>query len=364
METWLWRSPERLGTANAKFKMSSTNIVNPAISVQEYVADFCDRPPAEVSVQPVSGDASTRQYFRAALRDGRTFVIARYPEPFDPETLNYCDVTKVFQMAGLPIPQLYGASGTRAMIIQEDLGDLRLQEWIPRASQEQVEAVYRRAIELIVRIQDATEIAQGCNSIASALAFDEEKLTWEMEFFLRHYFESYLRRSLKEERMMGIRTELKDLVQELASRPRLLCHRDFHARNLMLHEGQLFIIDHQDARLGPVSYDLVSLLEDPYVELGEELIRRLQDFFVATRNATPITQLNSDWQTSFAHEYQLMAVQRLLKVMGTYSYQSAVLHNDVYVPYLPLARQRALKAMMTINKFSAVQSILGEEERA
>ena len=83
------------------------------------------------------------------------------------------------------------------------------------------------------------------------------------------------------------------LVEKLAAEPRVLCHRDYHSRNLMLHDGQLYIIDFQDARMGPDTYDLVSLLRDSYVDLPEQTVDELIAYFLALKGQTATARPSS-----------------------------------------------------------------------
>ena len=100
-----------------------------------------------------------------------------------------------------------------------------------------------------------------------AVAFDVEKLTWELEFFVKHYLSPIAALRSTRRSRDALREEWAGIVEELAAEPRVLCHRDYHSRNLMLHGGSLYIIDFQDARMGPDTYDLASLLRDSYVDL-------------------------------------------------------------------------------------------------
>src|SRR4029078_4812923 len=119
------------------------------------------------------------------------------------------------------------------------------------------------AIALIAKIQKATHKAFDLDSIASRLAFDEAKLSWELDFFFEHYFASLRGETLRHAESAELKAELNDIAAELAAVPRVLCHRDYHAANLMIdNKNRLRIVDHQDARMGPASYDLVSFLLD------------------------------------------------------------------------------------------------------
>jgi aminoglycoside/choline kinase family phosphotransferase len=108
----------------------------------------------------------------------------------------------------------------------------------------------------------------------------------------------------------------------------VLCHRDFHSRNLMLHGGTLYWIDFQDARMGHASYDLASLLRDSYVSLPEELVQAFAEEF--RRQAAP-----EEAPEAFERRFELMSVQRNLKALGTFGYMTRVRGTDVYLPYVP-----------------------------
>ncbi len=329
-------------------------------TVRAYAACVFGLAPHGVRVERLAGDASVRQYFRVYFPDGSHYVVARYPEPFDPATHPYCDVTALFLKAGLPVPKLFDADGERAMMLLEDLGDIRLQDWLPAARPQERRAIYREAVRLILRIQEATRLAEECGSVAARLAFDVEKLDWELRFFFTNFFEKHLGLSLDLERVERLHAEFLEIATELAAIPRVLTHRDFHSRNLMLHRGRLYIIDHQDARLGPPSYDLASLLGDPYVELEDALAEEMIEFFLEQK-----ARVDASWRLAkrhalFRQEMDLMSLQRLLKATGTYAYQTAVLGNPVYAPYIPRALRRAARVLFRLGRFPALQEAFEE----
>ena len=191
-----------------------------------------------------------------------------YPEPFDPKEQTYLDVTNLFLKNNLPVAEIYDFDGETGVIVMEDLGDTILRPILDKAEEEEKENLINEAIRLIARIQAATESAFETNSIASKLKFDQEKLGWELEFFKTHYFETYKKQPLTAEENRLLSEEFVELVRELETKAAVLCHRDFHAANLMIDaSGNFRIIDHQDARIGAASYDLVSLLLDRITEV-------------------------------------------------------------------------------------------------
>jgi aminoglycoside/choline kinase family phosphotransferase len=302
-------------------------------------------------------DASTRKYFRIPWEKG-TAVAAVYPEQFDPEVHPYLDVTRLLLAAGIPVPEIYAVDGTTGIIIQEDLGDQQLCSVYELLSEEECEEYKERAIDLIAQIQNATEKAYEMRSIASRLAFDEAKLTWELDFFFEHYFASLRHETLKHSEEAELRAEFRDVAAELAACPRVLCHRDYHAANLIVDkQDNLRIIDYQDARMGPASYDLVSLLLDRVTAMpshAEVRMRRLH--FLAQRERCGLPAIDPD---EFAREFRLMTVQRCLKAAGTFSCQTGVYgRGETYAQYIEPMLLIVLQAAQWLERFPALQAAI------
>jgi aminoglycoside/choline kinase family phosphotransferase len=134
----------------------------------------------------------------------------------------------------------------------------------------------------------------------------------------------------------------------------VLAHRDYHARNLMMHSDEMFIIDHQDARMGPASYDLVSLVSDPYTSLSPDTIAELVDLFIERKSTSGISLPDLG---AFRTEMELMTVQRMLKAVGTYASQAAQ-NNPAYVSYIAPAVTRAVAAMERLSRFDATRELM------
>jgi aminoglycoside/choline kinase family phosphotransferase len=330
----------------------------------------------------LTGDASTRAYYRAAA-DGRSLIISLYGEPFDEseraadrlrrlEATNpsarltfasdacaHIEATELFLDAGLPVPRILATAGGDGLMLFEDVGDLRLQDWLASHSTAEVRDAYLNAIELVVRMQEATEKALRADSICARMSFDEAKLRWELGFFFANYFNRHLHMRLDPATANRVQEDFRALCSELASRPRVLTHRDYHARNLMMHDGRMFIIDHQDARMGPASYDLASLICDPYTTLDGSVVRELIERFMEMKSQSSMPLDDAD---SFRQELELMTVQRMLKAIGTYASQAAA-NNPTYIAYIEPARERAIAAMKKLGRFDATRALL-EQTRA
>jgi aminoglycoside/choline kinase family phosphotransferase len=310
-------------------------------------------------IVPLTPDASTRVYFRVPWKRG-TAVAAVYPEAFDETVQPYLDVTRLFLESELPVPDVYEVDGSLGIILQEDLGDNQLCRVLETVSEDEREALLEKSIEIIPRIQAATTKAFERDSICSRLAFDEAKLSWELNFFFEHYFGSFRKETLTHGQAAELKSELNDVAAELAACPRVLCHRDYHSANLLVDKrGHIRVVDHQDARMGPASYDLVSLLMDRQPSppsLAEVRAHRL--FFLEARRQQSLPAIDPD---DFCKEFRLMTIQRGLKAIGTFSYQTAVCGRGAfYERHIGPTSQIVLQAAEWLERFPVLQRMINE----
>ena len=310
------------------------------------------------AISALTPDASTREYFRIGWKKSSAIACV-YPESFDPHEQTYLDVTNLFLKNDLPVAEIYDFDGETGVIVMEDLGDTILRPILDKAEEEEKENLINEAIQLIALIQTATESAFATNSIASKFKFDQEKLGWELEFFKTHYFETYKKQPLTAEENRLLSEEFVELVRELETKAAVLCHRDFHAANLMIDSsGNFRIIDHQDARIGAASYDLVSLLLDRITEVPSAAwLREKRLYFLEQRDLLGLPHIDPD---DFAYEYRLQTIQRCLKAIGTFSYQSVHRGKTYFIQYIePMFRivLRASEKLGQISEFAEELSI-------
>ena len=284
---------------------------------------------------PLTGDASDRRYFRVLLRDAPSQVLAVYPQAFDVEQLPFVNVARLMAAMPVPVPAILGHSNELGILALQDLGDVTLQAHLGAATRAEHAALYRQAVTLIARMQQRGRDLASDRYLPYGIAFDVEKLTWELQFFVKHFLEAYRGAALTAAEREALGVELLRIAEELAAEPRVLCHRDYHSRNLMLHDGQLYIIDFQDARMGPDTYDLVSLLRDSYMDFSEREVDELIAFFLALRGVGA-DRRGADMEAGmFRRRFDLMALQRNLKALGTFGFQTTSRGNPVYIQYIP-----------------------------
>jgi aminoglycoside/choline kinase family phosphotransferase len=306
---------------------------------------------AGARVVGLTGDASDRRYFRILPKDGESFVLAVYAAPFDYATLPFVNTTTLFAAMPVPVPRILGHAADAGVLALEDLGDVTLQAHLGSASLARHNALYREAVSFIDTIQRRGRELNSPTYVPYTVSFDVEKLTWETDFFIKHFLEAYRGIAFTPEDRTALRVELESVVRELAAEPKVLCHRDYHSRNLMLRGDHLCIIDFQDARLGPDTYDLVSLLRDSYVDLPWPVVDDLIAYFLALQG-------RSSGQDDFRRRFDLMALQRNLKALGTFGYQTTARSNPVYIQYIPRTLNYVRENLKRYPRFDRLADLL------
>lgn len=311
------------------------------------------------NLKKLAGDASSRSYYRV-VTPAKTYVL-QCAEPFVETQVAshpFLSAQQLFLKAGLAVPQVIELCAEHGWILLEDLGDKTLQD---SPSLE----LYKRAIDMLVRwtvkIQ-RQNFDQGAPHFD--WAFDFEKLNAEMSFTAEHLINQKFKLSASD-----FLSATKANSKFLAECPRVLCHRDYHSRNLMIRNDELFVIDFQDARMGPVSYDLVSLVWDPYVRMSDmwrdELLKYWKDSLLGAAKAAGFMEMadyiqkssgsSSGPSSGLEEELSRMKIQRLLKAAGSYASFYNLKGRSDYLPSINPALKDALLACQNLAKLGKAE---------
>jgi hypothetical protein len=303
-------------------------------------------------IVPLTGDASDRRYFRLLMADPPSIVLSLHSSPFTFDSLPFVNVARLLAQMPVPIPHVIGHADDLGVLALQDLGDVTLQAHLGAATPAEHAALYRQAVALIATLQRRGAELESTEYVPFGIAFDVEKLTWELDFFIKHFIEAYRGVVISPAARDELRAAFAEVVEILAAEPRVLCHRDYHSRNLMLHEEELYIIDFQDARMGPDTYDLASLLRDSYVDLPEHTVNELMAYFLALKGDTGN-------EREFRQRFDVMALQRNLKALGTFGYQTTARRNPVYIQYIPRTLRYVRDNLEHLPQFGRLRELLG-----
>ena len=294
---------------------------------------FSNEPVLQLECLLLKGDASDRNYYRTTYslensQDRLRSIIIMQLAKLEPAP-NFNCIQKFLKEMDIPVPDILRFDAERGLLFLMDCGDTHLVDKI-EAEPKNIVYWYQKAIEIIVAFHTrATEnLTPDCP--AKNLFFDEEKLMWEMDFMLEHYVQGILKNVLSFDEKNKTREALGTLCKALADENRVFTHRDYHSRNIMIHNGKLRVIDFQDARMGPCQYDLVSLLKDSYIVIEESVRRELLEYYIECMQRYG-REIKRD---PFYKIFDWMSVQRNLKAIGTFAYQAKILGNDRYLQYV------------------------------
>jgi aminoglycoside/choline kinase family phosphotransferase len=302
-------------------------------------------------VVPLTGDASDRKYYRVLPNEGEAYVLAVHAAAIDAEALPFVNIARLLEAMPVPTPRILGFDDALGILALQDLGDVTLQAHLGSQPFQAHAALYRQAVAHIVTMQVRGAELTSPAYVPYGVAFDVDKLTWELDFFLKHYLAAYRNAVLPMPAFEAVRGEFKTIVEELAGEPRVLCHRDYHSRNLMLSQGQVYLIDFQDARMGPDTYDLASLLRDSYIDLNDIAVNELIAYFLALKGGG----INA---ADFRARFDLMGLQRNLKAMGTFGYQTTARQNPVYIQYMPRTLRYVRDTLQGYPRFARLHELL------
>ena len=293
------------------------------------VVEFVHRRFGEAArVAKLEGDASDRRFFRLQAPGLTSLILMVHAEPFEVETLPFFLHARFLHEIGAAVPQIVASYPADGILVVQDLGDDTMQKHLDRCDAQRRRFLYLQAVQMIASLQRDGTRALTPDLPAATTALDAQRLLWELEFFRTHYIEGLLGAPLTQGQSDALSAWFETLAKEVAGYPSVLCHRDFHSRNLMVKGDRLFMVDFQDARRGPYTYDLASLLRDSYVRLPEDLVEEMIRFF---REATLDARPESDFRRAFART----CLQRNIKALGTFASQAMLRGNRGYLRYIP-----------------------------
>jgi len=314
-------------------------------AVQAALSAWLKAPAQITALVELAGDASTRRYYRVRMAPGAplaSLVLMQYPDEVAPGgELAFVNVHRYLRKAGVPVPEIYFAAPDAKLLFLEDAGDLMLEGAVAAAkSADEFLPHYERCMEILVRIQSEGTRALDGRAMPARLAFDVPKFAEEIDFFLAHAVREYGEIALSEREERAIEDLLLPFLEELAALPRVLVHRDYHSRNVMVTAPArpggapgVRILDFQDARMGNVYYDICSILRDSYVALPEKVVGHLTYVY---RHAAPadLKRMAGD-RAEFAYRLDLAALQRNIKAIGTFGNQARNRGKTFYLRFIP-----------------------------
>lgn len=284
-----------------------------------------------VSVIPMLSSGSHREYFR--LSDGKQTVIGVYDE-HRRENIAFLTFTEYFRSAGLPVPELYHADLEKHTYLIQDLGDLTLHQKVldhpyPWADGSGITDIYKRVIGFLTDFQLSALKESDYSVCIPRPDFDKQSIMWDLYYF--KYFCLRLFRVVYDEQ--ALEDDFQLLAEYLSSvRGRFFMYRDFQSRNIMLFDDELYFIDYQGGRRGPLHYDLATLLFQARINMPEEIRLALLDHYLAVINKKIRIK-----EHDFIPVYYHFVLIRILQALATYGLRGIAGSKDTFLASIPYA---------------------------
>ena len=295
-------------------------------------------------LQPASADASFRQYFRVTnTQDNKTYVVMDAP-PEKEDSHPFVQVTELIRSAGVNAPNIIALDLQQGFLLLDDLGN---KPYLDYLTNDTADNLYTDAIDALIKMQTIDAILP---------AYDNKLLQTEMDLFETWYLNRHLAVQLNENQKASLDSIFKLLIDSAEQQPQVFVHRDYHSRNLMITDNNNpGVIDYQDAVIGPITYDLVSLFKDCYIEWPGEKVEHWLDLYLA--RLTPAHFIEKE---TLLRWFDLMGVQRHLKVLGIFSRLNYRDGKTQYLHDLPLTLKYVVDACDRYKELQPLKQLLEE----
>lgn len=301
------------------------------------------------TLAPASADASFRRYFRATFADGSTKVVMDAPPPHE-DCKPFLHIAKLFEGAGTHVPHVYAQDLSQGFLLLSDLGNTTYLQALDAGNAREL---YGAATDSLIKIQ----LASNENELPP---YDEALLRRELNLFPEWYIAKHLGVTLNAKQSDALERAFQRILDNNLAQPCVYVHRDYHSRNLMLSEPNPGILDFQDAVYGPITYDLASLFKDAYVKWEEaEIMDWLIRYWEKARKAgLPVREDFGE----FYRDYELMGVQRHIKVLGIFARLYHRDGKDGYLKDMPLVMHYLRSACARYIDLKPLLNLLDELE--
>ncbi len=308
---------------------------------------------AEIKIAPINKGGSDRKFYRIRCSPDQTLILVKYNLERE-ENRHYVQIAKFLDEHGIRVPKVYFHDPAEGLIWIEDLGEsdlysFRGENWLVRR------AFYESALDEIATLHSLPESI--CIEMKEHLPaeFNAELYLWEQDYFFENCLDRYFKLDTAQLRELAALPALGEIAERLARLPRVLVHRDFQSQNIIMRNGQAYLIDFQGMRPGLAEYDLASLLYDPYVDLTKAERAELIAYY-REQQIKKGTTISGD----FDSKLRLCAMQRLMQALGAYGFLGLAKGHKHFLKHVPAAMKSLHSIVKEIDGLQKLELLLGK----
>src|SRR6266571_1871108 len=301
----------------------------------------------EVKISPIEKGGSDRKFYRVRCSAEQSLILVKYNLERE-ENRHYVEIAQFLETHSIHAPRIYYHDPDEGLIWLEDLGERDLfgyrdESWLVRR------AFYESALDEIRKLHQLPEAV--CIEMHQHLPaeFNAALYVWEQNYFFENCLGRYFEIETCTIDNLAALPPLHDIAEKLAQLPRVLVHRDFQSQNILLRNGQAYLIDFQGMRPGLAQYDLASLLYDPYVDLSDAERDELLEHYCSERPGA-----------DFMETLRLCAMQRLMQALGAYGFLGLVKDHKHFLQHIPKAVRSLREIVGEIDGLELFKNLLAE----
>jgi N-acetylmuramate 1-kinase len=301
----------------------------------------------EIKISPIEKGGSDRKFYRVRCSSEQSIILVKYNLERE-ENRHYVEIGQFLETHGIHAPRIYYHDADEGLIWLEDLGECDLfgyrdDSWLVRR------AFYESALDEVRKLHQLPESV--CVEMREHLPaeFNSALYLWEQNYFFENCLGRYFKSETDKIDKLVALPAFQEIAERLAQLPRVLVHRDFQSQNILLRNGQAYLIDFQGMRPGLAHYDLASLLFDPYVDLAPAERDELLEHYCGERPSA-----------EFLETLRLCAMQRLMQALGAYGFLGLVKDHRHFLQHIPKAVAYLREVVAEIDGLDLFKQSLAE----
>jgi N-acetylmuramate 1-kinase len=301
----------------------------------------------EIKISPIEKGGSDRKFYRVRCSAEQSLILVKYNLERE-ENRHYVEIAQFLEEHEIRAPRIYYHDADEGLIWLEDLGESDLfsyrgESWLVRR------AFYESALEEVRKLHQLPEAV--CIEMRQHLPaeFNAALYLWEQNYFFENCLGRYFKIDQAKIDNVAKLPRFTEIADELANQSRVLVHRDFQSQNILLRNGQAYLIDFQGMRPGLAQYDLASVLCDPYVDLTEAEREELLEHYCG-----------GEPSEDFRETLRLCAMQRLMQALGAYGFLGLVKGHDHFLQHIPKAVNSLRGIVSEIEGLDLFKNLLAE----